>query len=861
MSVDVALFKREMYVGSVDVGYESENPYDDEDDEEMEGDDTDINYAEFDLGTCCVVTRGQERDRMASPEQSVAEGGSPMEIDLTQDEQEQPTSTTSVDDPWVPFTEQLDKMNVRIRSHFHQDEIKQFFWRKWNGRKRLQEGEDPEDADLALEKEFRVLTGHHQEVEETDIVGQLEEGAFNYDTPTTTDVFQSVLSEASGRTIGYDDLTYGPFDVFIRHQQNKDLGLAFIVDCMQQKERWPENDLDIKRTLRRLYNFIWIGREDDVNAGPMPVIADEKGEHSPDIERLQREGDPGQQKKMRARMHDRQTMFTELCRGYLNGDVFKKSVKETRGILEVNGKIVVPVGVDLHKKVIQAIHHSQGAFHLGVDKTKIILEKYFWFNSIKEKIAKYVKGCKQCQDGKRLTFRLKPELGQTSSYSRERLRTWAMDMIQMPKGHQGHNYILTCLDLATSWLEAWPVRRATADKVAEIISSEIVPRYGEGLSFIVDQGKEFTAHVVKEAVNKSLSKIHFGTVYNSQSNPVERFHRTLEGVMRCLLLDRRIPSTKWPTVLPDALRTMRSAPDATTKDSPYFRVFGMEPRIQAIEWMKIKPKRGGFSFNPDKPTRPVEVKGQNVYPPPADMTGAAKAAETKMEGSDKMTAVTASGGPTFVETIKQDDVHIEVTLNDHTRLLEKVPRTKEQEVANDHQRFYRQVFHLPLPKEILQQPEDPFVGCMIPQEAAQLEKDKAVQIQHERNAARQKKRFPQIGTWFPIIGELVDWKDPIDPDNPSTRKMRNPYQGPYAVTKRDVAGKTVTMKKIDPETMLVERRRKTVHVGQVRPTLALEFMNRPRGEDFDPSSLFNGEEADAYATSTLLPLVEGQRLD
>ena len=83
-----------------------------------------------------------------------------------------------------------------------------------------------------------------------------------------------------------------------------------------------------------------------------------------------------------------------------------------------------------------------------------------------------------------------------------------MDVIQMPKGHMGYTYILTCLDLAMPWLEAWPLKRATADKVAEMIDFQLVPHIGEGLSFVCDQGKEFVAHDVKRAVQKTSSYIH-----------------------------------------------------------------------------------------------------------------------------------------------------------------------------------------------------------------------------------------------------------------------------------------------------------------------------------------------------------------
>ena len=280
--------------------------------------------------------------------------------------------------------------------------------------------------------------------------------------------------------------------------------------------------------------------------------------------------------------------------------------------------------------------------------------------------------------------------------------------------------------------------------------------------------------------------------------------------------------------------------------------------------MNLKPKSGGFSFEPSRPSRPVDVKGQNVYP--KEDPGAAISAKAVTTGSDKAPAVPATTGrdnstavpaivqPKFVETIKQDDVHLEVTLNDHTRLLQRVPRTKEQEDANDNHRYYRQVFHLPLPEDLLQPKSISTVGCVVPQEVAQQSKDQATKEQHERNATRQRKRFPQTGTWYPVVGELLDWKDPIDPENPSTRKLKNPYQGPYVVLKRDVAGKTVTIKKVNPEKMIMEGKRRTIHVGQVRPTLALEFMTRPRGEDFDPCSLFEEQSSEVYATASLKEL-------
>ena len=97
-----------------------------------------------------------------------------------------------------------------------------------------------------------------------------------------------------------------------------------------------------------------------------------------------------------------------------------------------------------------------------------------------------------------------------------------------------------------------------------------------------------------------------------------------------------------------------------------------------------------------------------------------------------------------------------------------------------------------------------------------------------------------------MVGELVDWQEPVDLDNPGTRKMRNPYQVPYVVLNMDIQGKTITICKVDAATLEMERKQKIKHIGQVRPTLEFEFLTRPSGEDFDPSDLFDDEDAAVY---------------
>ena len=481
-------------------------------------------------------------------------------------------------------------------------------------------------------------------------------------------------------------------------------------------------------------------------------------------------------------------------------------------------------------------------------------------------------------------------MGQTSTYSRERLRTWAMDVIHMKKGTDGHSYILTALDVATSWMEAWPIRRATANKVAEIIEWEMIPRYGEGLTFITDQGREFTGRVVKQAVRDSRSIIHYGTAYHSQSNPVERFHRTLEGVIRCLLIDQKRNATQWPMVLSDALRTVRSAPDTLTKESPFLRVFGIVPRDALSEWINEgaatpgpSQPQGGFSFEPSKSNRKLDVTGPQVYPE-SNLSTSAKAANPanpaeiaatrKRQRSDKMkTGSTAESdkaqqneiafdnpvpddvtvlpyqdgeefhqvtiGQGISETLETGENYCRARWNGTSRVLTKMPTGDPN--RKDH--FLRQVFALEEPIHI-----EGFQGTRNSwhvQESAQAAKDEADRKRHEYNAKRHAQQHPD--EWFPLKNELVDWAAPTDDENPNTRKLRDPYKGPYVVLNRDLVKKKVIIKNLDLETRIPWGRCRTVNVGTVRPTLAFEFLSRPRGRTWTPDELWSqrGDELES----------------
>ena len=68
---------------------------------------------------------------------------------------------------------------------------------------------------------------------------------------------------------------------------------------------------------------------------------------------------------------------------------------------------------------------------------------------------------------------------------------------------------------------------------SEFRSAQHLGKRGRGIpkTFYVDNGKEFMAHMAHQLYNKLGIHFSFGWAENHQSNPVERFHRTLYNLL------------------------------------------------------------------------------------------------------------------------------------------------------------------------------------------------------------------------------------------------------------------------------------------------------------------------------------------
>ena len=148
----------------------------------------------------------------------------------------------------------------------------------------------------------------------------------------------------------------------------------------------------------------------------------------------------------------------------------------THDLKKINGewwkgtcKVVTEGGPGKHK-IIQA-YHVPAYGHPGINQTKDLVAKYYWWPQLKRDVYKYVKGCAQCQQNKVNTHPQKVPLSPITPITEALpFQTIAMDFIVKLLESAGFDLILTITDHdCTKMLIAIPCRETiTAEGVAEL---------------------------------------------------------------------------------------------------------------------------------------------------------------------------------------------------------------------------------------------------------------------------------------------------------------------------------------------------------------------------------------------------------
>jgi hypothetical protein len=272
----------------------------------------------------------------------------------------------------------------------------------------------------------------------------------------------------------------------------------------------------------------------------------------------------------------------------LNGLLWKKTRLHGRSALQAY------VPSSLRVPLLHFFHEGLGGGHAGEARMFLaIRQKYYWPGYYRD-ITKYVAGCTVCQPWKRATTEGNvPTIPLYVEAPFERIGTDSIG--PLPETRNGNRYIIVFVDFATRWPEAFAVPDHTCGKIASLLYTQIICRYGPPKELLSDRGTNFLSKLVSKVCD--LFDVHtlHTTAYHPACNGLtERTNGILGKILSKLATNK--PDT-WDEHLPAALFASRVTPSSVTKFSPFELMYGRRPRLPIDVLLDVPTAREDCASN------------------------------------------------------------------------------------------------------------------------------------------------------------------------------------------------------------------------------------------------------------------------
>lgn len=165
--------------------------------------------------------------------------------------------------------------------------------------------------------------------------------------------------------------------------------------------------------------------------------------------------------------------------------------------------------------------------------------RHFYWPTIWKDVVEFYKTCHACQIGGKPNQNIPPAPLIPIPVVGEPFSRVLVDCVgPLPKTKRGHQCLLTVMDVATRYVEAFALRNVWSKTVLDCLHKFFtqfrLPRVIQS-----DQGSNFMAGVF-QAVMKELGIKHFkSSGYHPQSQgTLERYHQTLKSIIRTYCVDQ-----------------------------------------------------------------------------------------------------------------------------------------------------------------------------------------------------------------------------------------------------------------------------------------------------------------------------------
>ena len=253
---------------------------------------------------------------------------------------------------------------------------------------------------------------------------------------------------------------------------------------------------------------------------------------------------------------------------YLEGKLLKKHIYDNKQRFEVT--VVSPNCAPL---LLNLAHDQLG--HNGTARTYMLLKRIYYWKGMKTDVSNYVKQCKLCQ--KQNILPVKYVSGHFSAPMAP-MEFISMDLIgDFTPSSKGNKYALTVICMLTGYTFCIPIPSKKASDVITAYIDNVYSKFGGSKKILSDNGTEFKNQLFEKIAKELGVEFKCYTApYHPQSNGrIEGFHHFLKSCMT-----KHISTTmEWDQVVHLATAAYNFFPNEHSKESPFFLMFGRDPRV------------------------------------------------------------------------------------------------------------------------------------------------------------------------------------------------------------------------------------------------------------------------------------------
>ena len=149
-----------------------------------------------------------------------------------------------------------------------------------------------------------------------------------------------------------------------------------------------------------------------------------------------------------------------------------------------------------------------------------------------------------------------------------------VDVLQLPLTRNGNRYVVVFL---TKWAEVFAVPDQQAETIAHLLTEHVISRHGVPEELLSDRGTNFLSELIAEICKVlGMKKINTSGYHPQTDGLVEKFNSTL---INMIAKSCEIHAHDWDEHLAHLLFAYRVSAQESTKESPFYLLYGRDPRI------------------------------------------------------------------------------------------------------------------------------------------------------------------------------------------------------------------------------------------------------------------------------------------